>query len=40
MSRTTNSSRCSAAQVQDQFDVVLQRMNRVAQKRIRRSFKV
>ena len=28
------------AQVQDQFDVVLQRLNRVAQKRIRRSFKV
>ena len=28
------------AQVQDQFDMVLQRMNRVAQKRIRKSFKV
>jgi hypothetical protein len=28
------------AQVQDQFDVVLQRLNRVAQKRIRKSFKV
>jgi hypothetical protein len=28
------------AQVQNQFDVVLQRLNRVAQKRIRKSFKV
>jgi hypothetical protein len=28
------------AQVQDQFDMVLQRMNRVAQKRIRKSYKV